>query len=100
MITLIIILLIWTVVVFGSCTVYLIIPLSPQILDVILPLNASRERTLMYQTEYFIDPDTNFYVILFHTYIGTIMTIVTIVALDTMFAAYVQHYCGILEIVG
>ena len=54
----------------------------------------------MYQTEYFIDPDTNFYVILFHTYIGTIMTIVTIVALDTMFAAYVQHYCGILEIVG
>ena len=75
-------------------------PLSPQILDVILPLNASRQRTLMYQTEYFIDPETYFYVILFHTYTGTIMTIVTVVALDTMFAAYVQHNCGILEIVG
>nr|AXM05131.1 odorant receptor [Campoletis chlorideae] len=83
---------------FGSMMVYLLIPLMPPILDVILPLNASRQRKYLYHTEYYVDSESNYYWIVLHTYSGTILTIWTVVSVDTMYATYVQHACGLMEI--
>nr|AXM05156.1 odorant receptor [Campoletis chlorideae] len=84
---------------FGSLVIYLLVPLIPSILNVVLPLNDSRQRAYLYETEYFVDREAYFWWIVLHTYIGTILTICTVVSVDAMFATYVQHACGLLAIV-
>lgn len=85
---------------FGSLAIYLLIPVMPQLSDIVLPLNETRQRVFLYQTEYFIDVESHYYTILLHTYSGTVMTICTVVATDSMFVGYIQHICGKLAIVG
>nr|AXM05173.1 odorant receptor [Campoletis chlorideae] len=85
---------------YATVAIYLTIPLTPIILDVIAPLNESRPREYLYRTEYFVDPDDYYFPIMLHTYIGTIITVLVVAAVDAMFATYVQHVCGILAIIG
>ncbi|XP_043288335.1 odorant receptor 13a-like [Venturia canescens] len=84
---------------FGSLIIYLLIPMMPSILNVVLPLNTSRQRTYLYQTEYFVDSETYFWWIALHTYFGTVLTICTVVSVDAMFFTYIHHVCGLLAIV-
>ena len=68
-------------------------------LDVIQPLNESRPREFLYQTEYFINEDEHYASIMFHNYVGTILTIVVIISADSMLLAYVHHVCGMFTII-
>ena len=79
---------------------YLTVPVIPIFLDVFIPLNETRERIFLYETEYFVDPMENYFYILVHAYISMPFCIGTIIAFDAMFAVYVHHICGIFAILG
>ena len=80
--------------------IYLDIPIVPQFLDLILPLNESRPRKILYHTEYYLDAENNFYWIFMHGYIASSLSIVILVSVDTMLMVFIEHACGILAILG
>ncbi|XP_043273341.1 uncharacterized protein [Venturia canescens] len=91
----------YVVCVFGSLAIYLIVPLTPQIFDIILPLNESRPRQFLYEVEYIIIDEEDHYVsIMIHNYVGSIITILVVVSVDAMLLAYVHHICGMFSILG
>lgn len=71
----------------------------PIILDIIVPLNESRPRSIHVITEYFIDHEKYFLLILLHEVFATFVGGITIVATGTIIMAYAQHTCGMLKIV-
>nr|UEN71212.1 olfactory receptor 29 [Gregopimpla kuwanae] len=79
---------------------YLMIPLMPTLMDIVIPLNESRGPVYLYQSEYFVDPDEYFLLITLHTYLASLMTMTIIIAVDTMFICSVIHVCGILALIG
>ena len=80
--------------------IYLDIPIVPQFLDLILPLNESRPKITLYKTEYYLDEENNFYWIFIHGYIAAVISTVILVSVDTMLMVLIQHACGILTILG
>lgn len=91
----------FAVFIFYCMVMYLLIPLAPQVLDIVLPLlNGSRQRVFLYHTEYYVDNESHYYAIMLHSYSATLMQVSIIVATDAMFAVYVQHTCGKFAIVG
>ncbi|XP_043464704.1 odorant receptor 49b-like [Leptopilina heterotoma] len=84
-----------------STLVYVMTPLLPQILDIILPLNESRERTYVFHVNYvFIENDNYYNFIYLHSVLAAFITLTNIVAVDFIFLASVQHACGIFQLLG
>ncbi|KAK2583657.1 hypothetical protein KPH14_009592 [Odynerus spinipes] len=78
---------------------YLSLPLSPVVLNILSPLNESRRMELLFCTEYFVNETEYFYEILFYDYFIAILTVAVVIAADTMYIVYVEHACGIFAIV-
>ncbi|XP_043464703.1 uncharacterized protein LOC122500053 isoform X2 [Leptopilina heterotoma] len=84
-----------------STTVYVITPLLPQILDVILPLNESRERNYVFHVNYvFIENDNYYNLIYLHSILATLITLTNVIAIDFIFLTTCQHASGIFQILG
>lgn len=70
----------------------------PDLLDIIVPLNESRERHFAFVAEYFVDQKRYFYPILTHSllsiYIGGTAAIFT----GTLLMGFVFHICAMLRI--
>ncbi|XP_028050034.1 odorant receptor 49b [Monomorium pharaonis] len=79
--------------------VYISIPILPDFLDIVSPLNESRKRYLPFLAEYFLDEQKYFYPILLHMAITIVIGVVTVVTTETLTFAYVCHVCGMFEIV-
>lgn len=80
------------------CTIlvlYLLIPLSPKILDIVIPLNESRPLKYVYQAEYRVDKEKYYYLILCHTYMSSVITVGIILSIDTMYIICVLHACSL-----
>ncbi|XP_050465897.1 odorant receptor 13a-like [Cataglyphis hispanica] len=80
--------------------VFILLPLLPDILDVVAPLNESRTRSLPYLAEYFLDQQKYFYPLLLHINLTIIVGVITVISTETLFFAYVYHICGMFEITG
>ncbi|XP_032675064.1 uncharacterized protein LOC116845919 [Odontomachus brunneus] len=74
-------------------------PTAPLLLDVVLPLNESRERKIYIEVEYFVDPSEYFGPLALHVTICLCSGILTTVATGTMFYGYALHACGVFKIV-
>ncbi|XP_043464697.1 odorant receptor 9a-like [Leptopilina heterotoma] len=84
-----------------STTVYVMSPLLPQILDVILPLNESRERAYVFHVNYvFMENDNHYNFIFIHAITSAYLTLTNIIAIDFIFLATVQHACGMFQLLG
>jgi len=72
--------------------------LWPDFSDIIIPANVSRSHYLRISTEYFIDQERYFYLLLLHIntalFIGAFIMSVT----GTMLVACLHHACGIFTI--
>lgn len=80
---------------------FVLISLTPQILDVVLPLNESRPILLPYEAHYFVhDDEEYFYYIFFHSLIAIMIVITGVLAHDCMILTYVEHVCSIFAIAG
>ena len=82
-----------------ACTsLFLSTPMISPILDIVNPLNESRQKTPMYLMEFFIDEEKYFYEIYIVSIIFTIFTIFTITATDCLTANMSQHCEGLLKV--
>ncbi|XP_019699711.1 odorant receptor 49a-like isoform X2 [Harpegnathos saltator] len=74
------------------------IHLIPNLLDLVAPLNQSRPHQLIILVEYFVDIDEYFSVILLHLTVTIFVVQNTLMSTTSMYVAYIQHACGMLEI--
>lgn len=71
----------------------------PCILDIIMPMNESRPHPLIpIMTEYFVDQEKYFYLILLHIDVATCIGAIAYIATGTMLIGYLKHACGMFKI--
>ncbi|XP_019883951.2 uncharacterized protein LOC109610194 [Camponotus floridanus] len=68
------------------------------ILNIILPTNTSRARHLVIMTEYFIDQEKYFYLILLHAILSLCIGGIAVLAIGTILFTYLQYVCGMFKI--
>ncbi|EZA54420.1 hypothetical protein X777_05650 [Ooceraea biroi] len=87
-----------------SCTVFCLLtitlmPLFPRILSTFLLVNISRPLyTTQFVTEYFVDKEKNFYLILLHTRTSFYIGMIAIVGGGLVGLAFLKHICGLFSI--
>ena len=88
--------------VWGSMTPFMLVPAVPIILESIggSSGNKTYEKQLMFRVDFLVDAEKYYNSLLVHSYFGTTAYIITIVAIDTIFIAYVIHACGSFAILG
>ncbi|KAL6262946.1 hypothetical protein P5V15_005734 [Pogonomyrmex californicus] len=77
------------------CTVYIIIPLVPPLLDIVIPLNESRSRFFMIEVEFRIDKNENFILIYCYTTAVIMVGMSIMVGTDGMHAICTAHVCSL-----
>ncbi|KAL6431195.1 hypothetical protein ACFW04_007124 [Cataglyphis niger] len=83
------------------CPMFILISLTPKILDIVLPLNESRPMLMPYEAHYFVHDDREyFYYIFFHALVAILIVITGILAHDCMVLTYVEHVCSIFAVAG
>ncbi|XP_039311103.1 uncharacterized protein LOC113003323 isoform X3 [Solenopsis invicta] len=70
----------------------------PSFLDIIAPLNNSRQTELLFQVEYFLDQDRYYQTIQFHMDIGLIVAAMTILSTETFCLILAIHAFGLFKI--
>ncbi|CAL7951958.1 unnamed protein product [Xylocopa violacea] len=83
-----------------SVFMFLLLPALPPILDIVAPLNASRERILLYPSYYFVDEQEYYYLILGHMVVSAFILACVFIACDLNLIHTVQHACALLTISG
>ncbi|XP_019887990.1 odorant receptor 24a isoform X7 [Ooceraea biroi] len=89
------------VILLAVCCAFIItlMPIYPRILSTVLLVNISRPLyNMQFVTEYFIDKEKNFYLILLHTYAFLYIAIIVLVGGGLMGCAYLKHVCGLFSI--
>ncbi|XP_074103870.1 odorant receptor Or2-like [Cotesia typhae] len=89
----------YTISMFSILAMYLASPAVPKILDIVAPLNETREKIFLYQTEYFVDQDEYYIHILIHAYMTVPISLGALVYFDNMLATNVAHACAMFDIV-
>nr|AQN78428.1 olfactory receptor 26 [Meteorus pulchricornis] len=80
---------------FSILGLYLASPSIPRLMDILYPHNESRGRIYLYQTEYFVDQDEYYLLILIHAYMTVPISLGVHVFVDNMFTMYIHHACGL-----
>ena len=84
----------------ASLAAYIILSFTPEILDVLAPLNESRHKISLYVVKYYFDQDKYFYWTAFYESGSTILTISFLLAGDLPLMACIQHACAVLAAIG
>ncbi|XP_067215141.1 uncharacterized protein [Linepithema humile] len=84
----------------GTCGIIVIIisQFWSRFLDVILPTNKSRIHNMQFVTEYFVDQERYYFLILFHISTALFIGLIAMLATGTMLHAYIQYTCGMFKI--
>ncbi|XP_071638279.1 uncharacterized protein [Temnothorax longispinosus] len=81
----------------GICTVSIIIQLLT-LSDDVPSTNVTRPRRMQLVTEYFVDQEKYFFLILLHTNTAVCIGFTAMIATGTMFIAYFKFICGMFKI--
>ncbi|KYQ53486.1 hypothetical protein ALC60_00012, partial [Trachymyrmex zeteki] len=83
-----------------SISTFLLLPIWPHIFDVIMAINNSRSHSaaIHIATEYFVDQENCFYLILLHTNAALCIGTTAMAATGAMLIAYLKHICGMFSI--
>ncbi|XP_071637699.1 uncharacterized protein [Temnothorax longispinosus] len=89
-----------TVLVVCGIFVSIIVRIWSNLINVDVPMNISHQRSrhLFIITEYFVDQEKYFHLILFHMYIAFSIGLTVMVAIGAMLITYLQHTCGMFRI--
>ncbi|XP_051153864.1 uncharacterized protein LOC127277082 [Leptopilina boulardi] len=79
---------------------YLSVPLVPILLDIFKPLNESRPKRLMINTDYCVNTDDYYFWISLHAVIGCVTLVTVFLSVDCIFIVFIYHACGQLAILG
>ncbi|XP_051156847.1 uncharacterized protein LOC127278930 isoform X5 [Leptopilina boulardi] len=84
-----------------SLFIYVMSPLLPQVLNLILPLNESRAKIAAFHVNYvFIENDDYYYLIYLHVMISAFIILTNIIGIDFIVLTTVQHACGMFQLLG
>ncbi|KAG5326507.1 OR22C protein, partial [Acromyrmex heyeri] len=81
-------------------SLYLMVPLIVPILNFLKPLNTSRPYIYLYDVDYSFDREIYYYPVLVHSYIATILGVISMVINDTSYISLTQHACGLFAAIG
>ncbi|RLU21886.1 hypothetical protein DMN91_006268 [Ooceraea biroi] len=81
----------------SGASVLIIIQLSSDIVN-ITTTNISRPHRFLMITEYFIDQEKYFYLIMLHINITIYLSAITAIAIGTMLISFFHHICGIFKV--
>lgn len=70
----------------------------PNILDLVMPLNQTRPHRFLFFISNLFDAGEYFYLIVFILVIVTFLIQIALMSTTSIYAAYVQHVCGMFEI--
>lgn len=77
----------------------IIAQLGSNIIDVILPnINISQPYRLPIMTEYFVDQEKYYFLILLHLNAAFYIGVAGILSIGTLLIAYLEHICGLFKI--
>lgn len=80
---------------------YMLIPVKPQLLNIIKPLNKSRPYNYLFDVDYGLDDkEAYYYPILIYSYLTSVMNISIVVVVDTTYMMFVQHACSLFAAIG
>lgn len=83
----------------GVICILICLPIWPCILNIYQPTNESRtQHTIYLTTEYFIDPDRYYYLIMLHMEVSGSIAAITIVGIGMTLTAFLAHACGMFRI--
>lgn len=88
------------ILVVGAVAIVLCFLLSftPNILDILAPLNVSRPRELLFPGEYFVDQQKYFYAIALHLDVSLGMVVIILIGTESLYFTYVLHACGLFQV--
>ena len=75
------------------------LPLTPIILNKLMPLNESRPPVFILGGEFFVDREKNYGKIYLFDYVSCIMTACIICGVDTMYAVCIEHCLGLFAVI-
>ncbi|XP_070160067.1 odorant receptor 9a-like isoform X2 [Polyergus mexicanus] len=81
-----------------SLSTFIVASFWSDIINIILSSNTSQPHHLLIVTEHFINQEKYFYLILLHDIASLCIGITAMLAIGTMFIAYLQHTCGMFKI--
>ncbi|XP_043475327.1 uncharacterized protein LOC122506945 [Leptopilina heterotoma] len=84
---------------FSGLSAYLLMNLSPLLLDVIVPLNESRAIEPIYPAKFFFDEDKYYKYVLLHGALTCAWGLAIFCTMDSMFVTTIQHACGLFAII-
>lgn len=70
----------------------------PSFLNIIAPLNKSRQVELLFQVEYFLDQDKYYHTIQFHLDVGLFLAAMTILSTESFCLILAIHAFGMFKI--
>ncbi|XP_036147465.1 uncharacterized protein LOC105832583 [Monomorium pharaonis] len=86
--------------IFTTALLFMLLPLTPLIMDIVMPLNESRPRKLLFEVEYYVDQQKYYYLLLLHSYMVGLIHASIMVSVDTTYITYVQHGCSLFAVSG
>jgi hypothetical protein len=82
-----------------SMSIFFSLPILPRIVDVSWPMNESRRySSLQIWTEYFIDQERYFYLLILHMYAAVYVGATAMLSTGAMLIIYAQHVCGMFKV--
>lgn len=78
---------------------FVLLPLSPMMLDVLLPLNVSRPKQYILNGEFLVDREAYYAQIYAYDFLASLAIGFIIVVCDSMYAVCVEHCLGLFAIV-
>ncbi|KAH0948819.1 Or9e95CTE, partial [Eciton burchellii] len=82
-----------------SMSIFFSLPILPRIVDVSWPTNESRRySSLQIWTEYFIDQERYFYLLILHMYAAVYVGATAMLSTGAMLIIYAQHVCGMFKV--
>ncbi|XP_011301634.1 odorant receptor 13a [Fopius arisanus] len=89
---------IYAMTIYGLLFLFLGAPAIPILMDICIPLNQSRPRIFLYQTEYWIDQNEYYYFIVLHAYLTVPVLFGPVIFFDNLFSIFISHTCGMCAI--
>lgn len=81
--------------------IFLSLPLCNPILDVILPLNETRPRQNIFNVNYIIlDNYEYFYIVYMHLSCSAAIIVIIIISVDSLYISIIYHACGLFAACG
>ncbi|XP_028047650.2 odorant receptor 4 isoform X1 [Monomorium pharaonis] len=90
----------YAVMIYSLMTLYMLIPVTPQLLDLIVPLNKSRPYKYLFDIDYSFDREVYYYPVLLHAYLTTVIAMSLMIITDTCYISLTQHACSLFAAIG